>query len=210
MNSSIQDAHNLAWKLAVAIKSPDADVEALLESYAQERWDYVQQEIQPFTDHAERFETAPTFLREIIVNVGGKLTGMSRSAHAMARRLSMLDVEYRRSTLFQGGKAPIGKRVPNFINGDGHRLFQGVKGPAVLHAQCQAQADRLAEGLDATPLDADTAELARFFQRARFVALVRPDQIAAWVGDGDVTDMGECRAALGRGEHSKAASAPGS
>jgi 3-(3-hydroxy-phenyl)propionate hydroxylase len=39
MNSGIQDAHNLAWKLARAATDPGANVDALLDSYAEERRD---------------------------------------------------------------------------------------------------------------------------------------------------------------------------
>jgi 3-(3-hydroxy-phenyl)propionate hydroxylase len=198
MNSSIQDGHNLAWKLATAITCSNANIEALLTSYDEERRDYINRQIQPFTDLAERFETAPSSWREFIVRVGGKLAGMSRSAHAMTRRLSMLDVEYRRSALFHDLPSPVGRRVPNAINGAGKRLFENLEGPTVLHAQSAAQASKLATALNAAdPLDADTARLSSFFGRTRFVAVVRPDQIVGWVGDGDALNIDAARAAVG-------------
>lgn len=45
MNSSIQDVHNLAWKLALATTEPEANIDALLDSYAQERRGYVEDEV---------------------------------------------------------------------------------------------------------------------------------------------------------------------
>jgi 2-polyprenyl-6-methoxyphenol hydroxylase-like FAD-dependent oxidoreductase len=70
MNSGIQDAHNLAWKLARAATDPGANVDALLDSYAEERRGYVDRVVQPTTDMMERFESAPTFLRIAAVWLG--------------------------------------------------------------------------------------------------------------------------------------------
>ncbi len=47
MNSGIQDAHDLAWKLARAVKDPEANIDALLDLYAEERWEYVISVVQP-------------------------------------------------------------------------------------------------------------------------------------------------------------------
>ncbi len=196
MNSSIQDAHNLAWKLARISSDPGADVEALLNSYAEERWGYVDREVQPTTDMIEHFESAPTFLRASIVWLGDKLLGVGRSAPAVARRVSMLDVAYGPSSLLVS-EAPVGSRIPDVIGGDGRRSLGDRWSAFVLQASCQKSGSQLASALKLPLVDGDVARLGKFFERDRFVALIRPDRIVGWVGDGDEVDVRVCKAALG-------------
>ncbi len=196
MNSSIQDAHNLAWKLARAANDPDADVEALLESYSEERWGYVDRVVLPTTDIMERFESAPTFLREAIVWLGDKLLGVGKSAPGVARRVSMLDVVYGRSALLKA-EAPVGSRVPDVIGGEGHRLLGDQSSAVVLHAGCEDAARRLASALELPLIDGDVADLVKFFDREHFVALIRPDRIVGWLGGAEAVDIEACATALG-------------
>ncbi len=196
MNSGIQDAHNLAWKLARAVNDPDANIDALLDGYAEERWGYVDREVQPTTDMMERFESAPTFLRASLVWLGDRLLGVGRSAPAVTRRVSMLDVTYGRSALI-GADAPVGSRLPDVIGGNGRRLLGEHWGAVVLHAGCQDPARRLALALGLPLMDGDVAGLVRFFGRDRFVALIRPDRIVGWLGTAEAIDLGACAAALG-------------
>src|ERR1700730_127446 len=65
MNSGIQDAHNLAWKLARVLAG--ADVESLLESYEDERREAVINNVDRYTDFLTRFGLlAPGFLEKAI------------------------------------------------------------------------------------------------------------------------------------------------
>ncbi len=197
MNSGIQDAHNLAWKLAAAVTRDDADVDVLLQSYAQERWSYVDRKIQPFTDRNERFESAPAFLRLPLVRLAGKLPGFDRLGSAMARRLSMLDVKYNESALLRVDHRHVGRRLPDVIRPDGTRLLEGLQGGAVVCSGPDVRARRLAESLKVPLLDGDLAQLARFFRRERFVAVIRPDQIVGWIDNPDSIDTRTCQAAMG-------------
>ncbi len=133
MNSGIQDAHNLAWKLARAVTDPEANVDALLDSYAEERLGYVDRVVQPTTDMMERFESAPTFLRIALMWFGDKLLGVGDSAPAVTRRVSMLDVAYGRSALLES-ETPVGSRIPDVIGGNGCRLLGDQWSAVVLHA----------------------------------------------------------------------------
>jgi 2-polyprenyl-6-methoxyphenol hydroxylase-like FAD-dependent oxidoreductase len=196
MNSGIQDAHNLAWKLARAVADPGANVDALLDSYAEERWGYVDRVVQPTTDMMERFESAPTFLRVALVWFYDNLLGVGHSAPAVTRRVSMLDVVYDRSAMLKS-KGPVGSRVPDVIGGDGHRLLGDQWSAVVLHARCEEAARRLAGALEIPLIDGDVANLAKFFGHDRYVALVRPDRIVRWLSDGEVVDIEACTAALG-------------
>ena len=197
MNSGIQDAHNLAWKLARAVTDPRVNIDALLNSYAEERWGYVDRVVQPTTEMMERFESAATFLRVALVWIGDKLLGVGNSAPAVTRRVSMLDVVYGRSALLDSG-SPVGSRVPDVIGGDGRRLLGDQWSAVVLHSGCEDAARRLAGELELPIIDGDMADLAKFFCHDRYVALIRPDRIVGWVSDGlDAVDVKACAAALG-------------
>ena len=196
MNSSIQDAHNLAWKLARVASHSSANVEALLDSYAEERRGYIDRVVQPTTDMMERFESAPTFLRMSIVWLGDKLLGVGKSAPGVARKVSMLDVAYGRSALLTANP-PVGSRVPDVIGGDGFRLLGDQWSALVLHAGCKDAARRLASAFALPLVDGEVAGLVKFFGRDRFVALIRPDRIVSWLGDGEGVDLDACAASLG-------------
>src|ERR1700751_4109747 len=65
MNSGIQDAHNLAWKLARILAG--ADAEALLASYEVERREAVIKNVDRYTDFLTRFGLlAPGFVQKAI------------------------------------------------------------------------------------------------------------------------------------------------
>ena len=196
MNSSIQDAHNLAWKLARASCDPNANVDALLDSYAEERSEYIDRVVQPTTDMMERFESAPTFLRTSIIWVGDKFLGVGKSAPGVARKVSMLDVVYGRSALLRSNP-PVGSRIPDVIGADGSRLLGDQWSALVIHAGCDDAARRLASDLDLPLVDGDVAGLLKFFKRECFVALIRPDRIVGWLGGAESIDLEACRAALG-------------
>ena len=198
MNSGIQDAHNLAWKLARAVTDPEANIDTLLDSYAEERRGYVDRVVQPTTDMMERFESAPTFFRVAMVWFGDKLLGVGDSAPAVTRRVSTLDVVYGRSALLQS-ENPVGQRVPDVIGADGRRLLGDQWSAAVLHAGCEDASRRVASTLGLPLIDGDVANLAKFFGRDRYVALIRPDRIVGWLGDEDAVDVAACEAALGIG-----------
>ncbi|MDK2768110.1 MAG: FAD-dependent monooxygenase [Sphingomonas sp.] len=197
MNSSIQDAHNLAWKLGRIVTEDDADVDALLDSYAGERRGYVIEQIQPFTDRAEWFETAPSWLRALLVTVGGRITGADRTAPAMARRLSMLDTRYSRSVLLVGDDRAVGKRLPDVLGPNGKRLLAGNRDAVILHSQREAAAAALGEALSLPVIDGDLAMLAEFFGGDRYIALIRPDGIVGWATATGAPSIAACRHALG-------------
>ncbi len=176
---------------------PEADVDALLDSHADERRGYVEHSVQPTTNLMERFESAPTFVRERLVWWGVKLFNVGGSAHAITRRVSMLDVSYGRSALLKSDKSPVGSRIPDVIGSNGHRLLGNQCSAVILHAAYEGIAKELASALKLPLLDGDVAELAKFFGRDRFVAIIRPDRIVGWLGDADTFDIDTCAGSLG-------------
>lgn len=198
MNSGIQDAHNLVWKLAAAVTHPAADADALLESYSEERTSLIGRRVQPVTDLAERFQTARPHRRVALVRALDALFRFGHSAGTMTHRFSMLDVPYERSRLLQGRDVGLGHRVPDVIAEGGERIYTKMPAGAILWAGNEAGPRDLASHLDLPLVNGDVAALTRFFNRDRYVALIRPDHIVGVIADPAQPERDRFTAALGR------------
>jgi 2-polyprenyl-6-methoxyphenol hydroxylase-like FAD-dependent oxidoreductase len=198
MNSGVQDAHNLAWKLAAAVRDPGAHADALLESYSEERTSLVGRYVQPMTDVLERFQTARPHRRVALTRALEAFAGMGRSSGTLTRRFSMLDVRYGRSRLLSGHGAGVGRRVPDALTHDGARIYSAMPSGAILWAGEESGPKALAARLGIPAVNGDLAELTRFFDSAEYVALVRPDHIVGAVADPGMLEPARFAAALGR------------
>ena len=111
MNSGIQDAHNLAWKLARALRGGDA--EALLTSYEVERRAAVLTKVDRYTDLLTRgILLAPPPVRGLVlgaVRIAGRQRAVMRR---IGPRAAMLDTRYR-SGLISGRGRWLGARAPD-------------------------------------------------------------------------------------------------
>lgn len=123
MNAGIQDAHNLAWKLASALDG--GDVETLLDSYDAERRAAVQENVERYTDLLTRlaFLTGPLVRRLLVPAV----TAAARQPFLLRQvtpRAGMLDTRYRRSPILVGTDRLVGRRAPDgdLEDADGRRL----------------------------------------------------------------------------------------
>jgi pimeloyl-ACP methyl ester carboxylesterase len=123
MNDGIQDAHNLAWKLAAALRGGDA--ERLLDSYDIERRAVVVEGISRSTDVVTRlFLQTPALVRTALFVMA---RGMSRIAWARRRNLRravMIDLDYPVSPLLPARRRSAGVRLPNvrLSSEDGSRV----------------------------------------------------------------------------------------
>ncbi len=198
MNSGIQDAHNLAWKLAATLTCPDADTDALLESYSEERTSLIGRRVQPVTDLAERFQTARPHRRVALVRTLDALFGFGHSAGTMTHRFSMLDVPYQQSRLLHGRNKRLGHRVPDVLADDGERIYSKMPAGAILCAGDQTHPRALANDLGLPLVNGDVAALTRFFDRDHYVALIRPDHIVGAIANPTEPDHAQFTVALGR------------
>ena len=198
MNSGIQDAHNLVWKLAAAAAHPAADSDALLESYSEERTSLIRRHVQPATDLAERFQTARPHRRVALVRTLDTLFGFGQSTGAMTRRFSMLDVHYEQSQLLHGRNNALGRRVPDAVAQDGERIYPKMPNGALLYTGDPTQPRALAKELGLPLVEGDIAALTRFFDRDRYLALIRPDHIVGAIVDATEPDHAQLTMALGR------------
>ncbi|MFN3432606.1 MAG: FAD-dependent monooxygenase, partial [Candidatus Sericytochromatia bacterium] len=134
MNGGIQDAHNLAWKLARAVMGGDA--EPLLASYEAERREAVRDQIARTTDWATRLILLPApRARALLARLVRRAIARPALMRRIARRMGMLDVAYACSPIITGTGPHLGHRAPDaeLMDGDGYitRLHDMV-GPHAL------------------------------------------------------------------------------
>jgi 2-polyprenyl-6-methoxyphenol hydroxylase-like FAD-dependent oxidoreductase len=111
MNSGIQDAHNLAWKLARALAG--ADAETLLMSYEAERMEVIVKTVDPYTDFLTKAVLlGPSFIRKLAPAALWALPRLGVFS-IVAPRMGMLDAAYTRSTILSGRGPWLGKRAPD-------------------------------------------------------------------------------------------------
>jgi hypothetical protein len=135
MNTGIQDAFNLAWKVALVAHGEAAP--ALLESYEAERMPVARSVIN-LTDRMTRAATAHApglqQLRDLLVPL---LTGIPFLKEAMAERMAEVSIDYRSSRWVENhGLGPVhaGDRAPDAILYDRaaraeRRIFDLLKTP---------------------------------------------------------------------------------
>jgi 2-polyprenyl-6-methoxyphenol hydroxylase-like FAD-dependent oxidoreductase len=112
MNGGIQDAHNLAWKLAGALGG--GDVDRLLDSYDVERQEAVVGNISRYTDLVTRvFLQAPLFVRQAAFSVWQTLLSSARVRRMSLQRLTMIGLGYSKSPLLDSSDRRAGERLPN-------------------------------------------------------------------------------------------------
>lgn len=154
MNTGIQDAFNLAWKLALVQRR--IATSAILESYEAERMP-VARSVVNLTDRMTRAATAHNpaaqHLRDLLVPM---LTGIPFVKEAMAERLAEVAIDYRGSAWVENhGFGPVraGDRAPDALLYDRaarveRRIFDLLKTPGFLLLAFEGyEPGRSAEGL---------------------------------------------------------------
>jgi 2-polyprenyl-6-methoxyphenol hydroxylase-like FAD-dependent oxidoreductase len=110
MNSGIQDAHNLAWKLARALAGGAR--EPLLASYGEERRAVIVATVERYTDLLTRgFLLAPPLLRRGTLAAARLAISQPALLRRLLRRAAMLDARYPRSAIISGRGALLGARA---------------------------------------------------------------------------------------------------
>ncbi|MFI1890008.1 FAD-dependent oxidoreductase [Streptomyces jumonjinensis] len=172
MNTGLQDAANLSWKLASVLRGRAADPEALLDSYHSERYPVGRMVLRSsggIVRLAMAHTPAELALRSLIAHA------LQAAAPASARVLGMVSgiaVAYARPF----GSHPLtGRRAPDLRLAEG-RLYELLrKGEFVL-----VSPEGVTPAAAAAPAEAVRAHWA---SDRRDALLIRPDGYIAWAGD---------------------------
>ena len=174
LNTSIQDAYNLGWKLALVVKGLAS--EALLGSYESER--------RPIADDVLKISSA----------IAGQQGGLG--SQPRGRQTQQLDINYRASVLSQTRGRPdrnivAGDRAPDasYVDAEGQRrrVFEALRGPhftllAFGGVDVQMPATGPEVKLARVPTD---SEAARTYEiGAPAIVLVRPDNYIGLIDEG--------------------------
>jgi 2-polyprenyl-6-methoxyphenol hydroxylase-like FAD-dependent oxidoreductase len=189
MNGGIQDAHNLAWKLAYALRGGDTD--RLLDSYDAERRAVVVETTSRHTDRLTRiFMDSPAPVRAAAWVLFRALLRVAAFRRVNLRRLTMIDLDYPPSPLLRRWNRAAGIRLPNPMlkapDGRAVRLYDLLpNGPTILEVAESGRSD------DDVPLETTirigpggyeepTGSLRDLLGRRDGWILVRPDAHVAW------------------------------
>jgi 2-polyprenyl-6-methoxyphenol hydroxylase-like FAD-dependent oxidoreductase len=198
MNTGIQDAYNLAWKMALVLKG--AAGERLLETYNEERLENAKNLLRT-TDRMFRFaagsEWPLAFLRtSVFPPVAKYLFGLDAVKNFIFPRISQIGINYRRGPLSRHAgdehfKVKAGDRMPYFLV-EGESIYDRLRRPkfhwlVFSNARGDSQAPRAelesrhAELVDfhAVPLTPRVAEA--FGTDRPFSVLLRPDNYVGYV-----------------------------
>lgn len=202
MNAGIQDAHNLAWKLAAALAG--GDMERLLASYDLERRSVTVQDVSRYADYATKiFLQSPAPLKPIAFALFRFILAVPPLCRRILRRLTMIDLSYEQSPLHAPGSKAAGQRLPNVLvqteHGDLVRLYDLVPNSAFILMLTNEPVT--APSLGAVPVIrigegayGDRSELAKLAGRRKGWILVRPD---LYIG-ADGSDWDACQPAWAR------------
>lgn len=210
MNAGIQDAHNLAWKLAYALGG--GEIGALLDSYEVERRAMVGTVSRHVSLLTRIGIQAPRPVRAAVIQLMRLGLAVPASRRQRLRNLAMIDLRAPASPLLDTSEQAAGLRLPNPLlrsrSGATVRLYDLLDaGPALLQlAGPNATAREAAPavpGVTTVTIGPDGYEdpsgsLARLLRGGQGWLLVRPDLHVAW---GRTTPAGLAAAAqwaLGR------------
>jgi 2-polyprenyl-6-methoxyphenol hydroxylase-like FAD-dependent oxidoreductase len=147
MNAGIQDAADLAWKLAAALGG--GDVDRLLASYEVERRAVVVGSVSAFTDVLTRvYLLVPSWVRRLVFGVQRTALRLPVVHRAALRRLSMIGLTLPASPLLDADRRAAGRRLPDpwirSPDGAARRLHDLLPvGAALLEVTSKASTPRL-------------------------------------------------------------------
>jgi 2-polyprenyl-6-methoxyphenol hydroxylase-like FAD-dependent oxidoreductase len=218
MNTGIQDAYNLAWKLAFVLRGR-AD-EKILDSYNTERLENAENLLKT-TDRMFNFLAGEDWLMNLIrLHLFPRLAGSALSIEAVRKeffkRLSQIGINYRRHALSRHAgdedfDVKAGDRLPYFLI-DGASVFDRLRAPkfhllvfsdgaADFQALRKEAESEMAEMVDfhEIPLFPQVAEI--FGADASFMVLLRPDNYVAFIAPEISLDKAKSylREVIGRG-----------
>lgn len=190
LNTGVQDAHNLLWKLGIA-RWMDADAaERLLDSYEAERRPVGRAMVRGTARVTRILTTRGSLIRTVVGAIAPGVIRRSAVQARLGRSVGMLEISYPHSPIVPATAVPAGagRRMPNPQLRSGGRLYERldrtghtwvVRGPAG-----ETAPDPNHPRWNGLPLVHVTDDaLLRDVDGVAQVALVRPDRYIAAAGD---------------------------
>jgi 2-polyprenyl-6-methoxyphenol hydroxylase-like FAD-dependent oxidoreductase len=187
MNTGIQDAANLGWKLAATAHgwAPPG----LLDTYQTERHPVGRQVLRS-SGALLRLFTVPSALVPARNVLASAAVAIPVLAKRLAGAISGVSISY---PVPPGAHPLAGKRVADLPLADGRRLYEALRGGRFLLA---ASPGALPAGADSGY--SDRVEVAPVARACGTVALIRPDAYIAWAATGDAATGTQIRDTLAR------------
>jgi len=187
MNTGIQDAYNLAWKLKMVIKGEAS--EFLLNTYDYER-ELNARNLLEGTDKAFEYQTGDNALISFFrLNVFPPLANMLFKTDLVKKKLfplfSQINIKYPGSRLTEDSKVGIveaGDRLPYFKLSDGTSIYEKVKGIKFHLLSTKALNDlELPDFVKPQIIERLPSEL--FGTQKDIIILIRPDNYISYIGN---------------------------
>jgi 2-polyprenyl-6-methoxyphenol hydroxylase-like FAD-dependent oxidoreductase len=200
MNTGLQDAYNLAWKLAFVLKKWAGP--GILDTYNEERLPFARW-LMKFTDRAFQVMTSDSwwmvqFRNKIMLNIAGSLVGLPWLRPIMFNTLSQIWYSYSGKSLSlqqsnQSLKFKAGDRLPYFLKGNPPRsVYEDFTSASfhLLHLYEPKHDPSVAVNLAALfPFPVKRVDhsihegWSQWGVKRELFILVRPDNYIAWVDD---------------------------
>ncbi|GAB3657737.1 FAD-dependent monooxygenase family protein [Glycomyces tarimensis] len=165
MNTGLQDAANLSWKLVAVLNGAPAE---LLDTYNAERHPVGEEVLATSGALIRLAATRSRLKRTVGTNLAGVALRVKPIAHRAMGMISGIGIHYGRS---HGDHRLVGHRAEDVELQDGTRLYERLRGGAFVVLDSAADDDRAAIAATAEP-DGVTR-------------VVRPDGYIGWAGDDD-------------------------
>ena len=179
MNSGIEDAHNLAWKLALALSR---NATGVLDSYETERMYAIRHAVEPTSDLASNtLYFAPWPLRLFFISLFYIIMRVKPVRRRILAMMNMLSTKYPHSDVARGDARWVGRIAPDcVITGErDQRLFAGRRGKTIIVCYDIAANPAYANLVHVTVHHG--ASFRRTWKvRRPFCAVVRPDGFIGW------------------------------
>lgn len=170
MNTGLQDAANLGWRLVSAIKGwvPDGDVERVLMGYQAERHPVGHMVLRAsgaLLDLATLRSGVARFVRDMVGSVAGRIRPFT---HRVAGMVSGIEISYEAP---RGAHPTVGKRIGDLALDNGSRLFEVLRTRRFVLLGAPVPSGWSDRVESATTVDEHP------------VTLVRPDGYVAWAAN---------------------------
>jgi hypothetical protein len=173
MNAGIQDAANLAWKIAYALKD-GGNGDALFESYDVERREMLTDTIERYTDRLTRVGLGfSPRARQVVVRAMSRAVRGRGMQRKLCRALGMLSGRYTKSPIVDARHPLAGRRIDDLRLPSGQRINEVRNGGTLLVVAGEMQLDLPHVQIPVPPK--------RWHIKHPVVLIVRPDGCVAAV-----------------------------